>query len=72
MRRNALVDRICVRTIRESDVDVSILQPEAGIYVRCDLVICFQNVFDVHIDKIVEGVDVLFDKTLDFQKGWEQ
>jgi hypothetical protein len=66
MRRNAFVDRVCVRTIRKSNMNVGVLQPESGIYVRRDFVICFQDVLDVHIDKIIEGVDVLFDETLDF------
>jgi hypothetical protein len=44
---------------------VGVLQPEPWVYIRCDLVICFQNVLDVHIDKVIEGVDMLFDQTLD-------
>jgi hypothetical protein len=72
VRRNAFVDRICIRTIRESNMNVGILQPEAGIYVRRDFVICFQDVLDVHINKVIEGVNVLLDKAFDFQKGWEQ
>jgi len=52
-------------------MDVGIFQPESGVYVRRDLAICLQDVLDVHIDKIIEGVDVLFDKTLDFKKGRE-
>jgi len=68
---NAFVDRVCVRAIRKSDMDVGILQPESGIYVRRDLVICIQDVLDVHIDKVIKGVDMLFDKTLDFKKGRE-
>lgn len=44
---------------------VGILQPEPGVYIRCDLVICSQDVLDVHIDKVIEGVNVLFDQTLD-------
>jgi len=68
---NAFVDRVCVRTIRKTDMDVGIFQPESGVYVRRDLAICLQDVLDVHIDKIIEGVDVLFDKTLDFKKGRE-
>jgi len=53
-------------------MNVGILQPEAGIDVRRDFVICFQDVLDVHIDKVIEGVNVLLDKAFDFQKGWEQ
>ncbi len=66
MRRNAFIDRVCVRTIRKSNMNVGVLQPESGIYVRRDFVICFQDVLDVHIDEVIEGVDVLFDETLDF------
>ena len=49
-------------------MDVGILQPESGIYVRRDLVICLQDVLDVHIDKVIKGVNMLFDETLDFKK----
>lgn len=66
MRRNAFIDRVGVRTIRKSNMNVGVLQPESGIYVRGDFVICFQDVLDVHIDEVIEGVDVLFDETLDF------
>ena len=69
MWRNAFIDRVCVRAIRKSDMDVGILQPESGIHVRRDLVIRFQDVLDIHIDKVIEGIDMLFDKTLDFKKG---
>jgi hypothetical protein len=65
MRRNAFVDRIRIRTIRKSNMNVGILQPEPGIYVRGDFVIRFQDVLDVDIDKVIEGIDVLFDKALD-------
>jgi hypothetical protein len=71
MWRNTLVDRVCVCAIRKSDMNVGILQPETGIYVRRDLVICLQDVLDVHIDKVIKRVDMLLDKTLDFKKGWE-
>ena len=50
-------------------MDVGILQPESGIHVGRDLVICIQDVLNVHIDKVIEGVDMLFDKALDFKKG---
>ena len=71
MWRNAFVDRVCISAIRKSDMDVGILQPKSGIHVGRDLVICFQDVLYVHIDKVIEGVDMLFDKTLDFKKGWK-
>jgi hypothetical protein len=65
MRGNTLVDRICVRTIGKANMYVGVLQPEPGVYIRRDLVIGSQDVLDVHIDKVIEGVNVLFDQTLD-------
>jgi hypothetical protein len=65
MRCNAFVNRVCVHTIGKSNVNVGVLQPEPGIYVRRNFVICFQDVLDVHIYKVIEGVNMLFDQTLD-------
>jgi hypothetical protein len=65
VRSNTFVDGICVRTIGKPNVYIGVLQPESWVYIRRDLVICFQNVLDVHIDKVIEGVDMLFDQALD-------
>jgi hypothetical protein len=65
VRGNTLVDGICVRTIGKANVYVGVLQPEPGVYIRRDFVIGSQDVLDVHIDKVIERVNVLFDQTLD-------
>jgi hypothetical protein len=68
MRRYTLVYRIQIGAVREANTNVCVLEPKAGIDIRSDLVVCPHDVFDVHVDKIIEGVDVLFDQTFDFQK----
>ena len=53
-------------------MNVGVFEPESGIDVRSDLVIGFDDVLDVGIDKVVERVDVLFDETFDFEESRQQ
>jgi hypothetical protein len=34
--------------------------------------ICFHNILDFMVNEEVEGVDMLFDQALDFQKRWQE
>ena len=72
MRRNALVDRIEIGPIRESNVDVSVLEPEPRVNVRRDFIVSFDDILDIYIDEIVERVYMLLDKSLYFKKGWKE
>jgi hypothetical protein len=69
MRRNALVDRIKIGPIRESNVDVGVLEPEPRVNVRRDFIVSLDDILDINIDEIVERVYVLLDKSLYFKKG---
>jgi len=71
VRGDRFVDSVGVRAIRHTHVDVRVFEPEARIYVRCNLVISPENVKQIDIDKVVEGVNVLLDKPLDFQESRE-
>ena len=71
VRRNALVDRVKICPIRESNVYIGVFEPESGVDVRSDLVISFDNILDIQIDKIVERVYVLLDESLYFKEGWK-
>jgi hypothetical protein len=68
MRRDTLVYRVQISAVGEADMNVRVLEPKARIDIRGDFVIGPYDIFDVHIDKIVEGVDVLLDQTFDFQE----
>ena len=72
MRSDALVDRVRVGPVREADDNVRVLEPKAGVDVGRDLVVGFENVFDIDIDEIVEGVDMLLHETLHFEERGEQ
>ena len=61
MRGDALVNRVRVCSVWEANDNVRVLEPEPGIDVRRDLVIRFQNILDININEVVEGVDVLLD-----------
>jgi hypothetical protein len=72
MRRNPLVYRLQLVSIRETNVNVGVLEPETRVNVGGDFVVRLDNVFDIGIDKVVEGVDVLFHQPFDLEKGWEK
>jgi hypothetical protein len=72
VRRNTLVDRVEIRPVRESNVDVGVLEPESRVDVRRDFVISFDNVLDIQIDEVVKRVYMLFDESLYFKKSGEQ
>lgn len=69
VRGNALIDRVGVGPVREADYNVCVLEPEARVDVRGYLVIGLQDVLDVDVDEVVEGLDVLFDETFHFEKS---
>lgn len=53
-------------------MNVGIFEPEPGIDVRSDLVVGFDDVLYVCVDKVVERVDVLFDETFDLEESGQQ
>lgn len=53
-------------------MNVGVFEPEPGIDIRRDLVVGFDDVLDVGIDKVVERLNVLFDKTFDLEESWQQ
>lgn len=53
-------------------MNVGVFEPKSGIDVRSDLVVGFNDVLDVGIDKVVERVDVLFDEAFDFEESRQQ
>jgi hypothetical protein len=42
-----------------------------GVDIRLDTFVGPDNLFQIHVDEVVERVDMLLDETLDFQEGWE-
>lgn len=64
-----LVDGGHFITIGKPDVDVGVFEPKSRVNVRSDFMICFNDVLNVEIDKVVERIDVLFDETFDLQEG---
>jgi hypothetical protein len=66
MGSEALRHGFRVVTIWESDVDVGILEPKARVNIGCNFVICFDDVLNVRVHKVVEGIDVLFHESFDF------
>jgi hypothetical protein len=69
VRGYALVNCVYVGPIGMTNIDVKIFEPKARIDIRGDLVVGFDDVFDVHINKVIERVDVLFNKALHFKEG---
>ena len=63
---DAFVDRVCICPLRKPNLNVRILQPEPGIDIRSDFIIGFDDVLDIYIDEIVEGIYMLFNEALDF------
>jgi hypothetical protein len=72
VRRDAPVDRVGVGAGGDADLDIGVSQPEARVDVRGDFFVGFDDVFDVVVDKVVEGVDVLFDEAFDFEEGGQE
>ena len=58
--------------IRHPDAHVQVLQIEARIGIALHLVVRPDNVLDVHIDEVVERIDVLLNQTLDLQERRNQ
>lgn len=69
MGSDAPVDGIRVRSIRDTNLDIGVFEPETRIYVRCDFVVRFHDIFYVYIHEIVEGVYMLLNQALDFQES---
>lgn len=67
-----LVVRLGLVAVGEADLDVHELDPEARVDVGRDLVVGLDDVLDVGVDKVVEGVDVLLDEALDLEEGGEE
>lgn len=42
-----------------------------GVNIGLDTFVRSDNLFQIHVDKVVERVDMLFDETLDLQESWE-
>lgn len=72
MRSDALINSICVRSVRESDGDVCVLEPETRIDIRSDLIISLEDIFDVDIHEIIERVNMLLYETLDLKKSGQE
>ena len=72
MRGYALVYDVRLVSVGESNVYVCEFKPKARVDVRGDFLICFNNVLDIDIDKVVERVDVLLYETLYFEESWQE
>lgn len=72
MRGKLLVESGRFISVRKCNMNIGVFQPEARVDVRSDFVIRFEDVLDVYINKIVERVYVLFNKTLHFEKGGQK
>jgi len=42
------------------------------VYIRLDTLVGLNDLFQVHVDEVVEGVDVLLDQTLNLQECRQQ
>ena len=58
--------------VGKSHVDVRVFEPEPRVDVRGHFGVGFDDVLDVGVDEVVEGVDVLFDEAFDFEEGGEE
>lgn len=71
-----LVGRRCFRNIesffdiRSTNMNINILQIKRRIYITDHLGISHHNVLNVHIDEVVERINMLLHKPLDLQKCW--
>lgn len=45
-----------------------LLQIEIAVHIARNSLVCFDNILDLMFDEIIEGVDMLLDQSLDFQK----
>lgn len=72
MRRDAFVDRIQVRSVRKTNINVSVFEPESRVNIRSNFVVGFDDILDVQINEVVERVDMLLNESLYFQKCREQ
>lgn len=50
----------------------TLLEVKVWVHIRSYFLVGLDNFAEIHIDKVVERVNVLFDKTLDFQEGGQQ
>lgn len=48
------------------------MQVEPGLHVTEDCTIRPDNFPELDLDEVVEGVDMLLDKSLDFEESWEK
>lgn len=48
------------------------MQVEPGLHVTEDCTICPNNLPELYLDEVVEGVDMLLDESLDFEESWEK
>ena len=48
------------------------MQVEPGLHVTEDCTVRPDNLPELYLDEVVEGVDMLLDKSLDFEKSWEK
>jgi hypothetical protein len=69
MRGDFLLNRFHFIPVGEAYVDVDIFKPKSWVHIRGYFVISFDYVFEVDIDEVVEGVDMLLNETLHFQEG---
>ena len=72
MRGDTLINCIDVSSVGIADLYIRVLEPEARIDVGRDLGVCLEDVFDVDVNEVVEGVDMLLDETFDLEKRGEQ
>lgn len=68
MRGYPFVDGRNFISVRETNIDVTVFEPESRIDVGSDFVISFHDIFYVDIDKVIERVNVLFDEPFDLEK----
>lgn len=48
------------------------MQVEPGLHVTKDGTIRPDNLPELYLDEVVEGVDMLLDESLDFEESWEK
>ena len=70
MGTDAFVDGVSILPFRKADSYTVVNQLKMWIHVGRDAVVGLDDIVNVNVDKIIEGINVLFNKTFDFQKCW--
>lgn len=55
-----------------SHMNIQVLEVECLVSMAHYLFICLNNFLDFHIDKVIVGINMLFNQTFVLKKGWDQ